>query len=192
MTLTKEIVQSAILRLGYTWYSDVTMIVGIRSALNVPNVFNDILCLFMPDGTERYYPITTEPGTTYLVKPINGKGCAVLKEGQYLNVWQLGFHQGKPDHKALRQCGMFTVYRDNDKDEIAEPIGIEDTGSGFGINCHGANKNIDTTKIGPWSAGCQVFSRWGHKEEMMGLLESWEAGRKGIKYHYTLINERDL
>jgi hypothetical protein len=206
MNFNKETVKAAILKKGYKWYDQEPMLVGIRSKLNVPNVFNDILCLFMPDGTEHFWNITTDPGTTYLVKPINPKGCAVLKEGQYLNVWYLGYHQGKADHRALRQCGTFTVFRDNDKDLLAEPVGTEDTGTNFGINCHGAAKNADTTKIGPWSAGCQVHQRWSNKERMIDVLcdyerknwivwkktTKWVFGSSGIKYHYTLLNETDL
>jgi hypothetical protein len=45
MSLTIDAVQAAVLKKGYIWYADRPNIVGVRSAMDVPNVFNDVLCL---------------------------------------------------------------------------------------------------------------------------------------------------
>lgn len=193
---------------GYKWFDDRPNIISIRSKMNVPNIFNDILLLsYQKANIEKYYSITTDPGTTYLAKPINDKGCFILKPGQYVNCWALGYHQSKTDHMALRQVGNMTGYRDNDKDNEFDMIpGTEETGYAFGVNCHGAVKNADTKQVGPWSAGCQVFMRWKEKEEFVSIIidfekknkslwkkiVEWVFGKSGITYSYTLLEEKDF
>jgi hypothetical protein len=192
MNLTVDAIKQVIQKKGYKWFNTELNIVGIRSSMNVPNVFNDILCVINePANIAKFYPITTDPGLTYLVSPLNPKGCFILKPGQYIDCWKSDFHQGKPDHRALRQCGTMTGYRDGDKDNVIEMIpGTEETGSGFGVNCHGAVKDADTKTVGPWSAGCQVHSRWSNKEEMMSLVDKYKPARN--RFTYTLIEEKDL
>lgn len=143
-------------------------------------------------GKERIkiYTITTDPGTYWLEHPLNTLGAAVLKPGQWINAWSLGFHQNKPDHEALVQTGKITVYRDNDKDAVAEASTKEDSGY-FGINIHGSNKLGTTMKIGKWSAGCQVFNEWAKKEELLTICKMFKAAR-GNKFTYTLLEENDF
>ncbi len=57
---------------------------------------------------------TTDPGLYYLNHPLSPLGTAILKEGQYINSYQLGLHQGK--YKALVESQTVTVIRDFDKD----------------------------------------------------------------------------
>lgn len=207
MNLSANKIKEVVLKKGYVWYEDRPNIIGIRSSMNVPNVFNDVMALIIPGKVEKYYPITTDPGTTYLIHPINPKGCFILKAGQHKDCWHLGYHQGKLDHRALRQCGIMTGHRDNDKDGIIEMVpGTEESGSGFGVNCHGATKDQDTKSVGPWSAGCQVHFRWSNKEEMINILCEWEKanksfwrkcvewvfGKSGVTYTYTLLDEKDF
>ena len=137
------------------------------------------------------YAITTDPGLYYQkVKLLSSKGCAVVKPGQYLNCYQLGFHK-KNDHKALVQTGgKITVYRDNDRDGIAENLGVEESGF-FGCNIHGAKKLTKTDKIGAYSAGCQVFEDWFQKEQFIGICEQFKT-TNGNKFTYTLLEEKDL
>jgi hypothetical protein len=192
MNLTAEKIKEVTQKKGYKWFNTELNIVGIRSSMNVPNVFNDVLCVILEkDSVAKFYPITTDPGLTYLVHPINPKGCFILKPGQYIDCWKSDFHQGKKDHRALRQCGPMTGYRDNDKDTIIEMLPqYEESGSAFGVNCHGAVKYADTKVVGPWSAGCQVHSRWSNKEEMMDLVDKYKPARN--RFTYTLIEEKDL
>lgn len=241
MQLNIDSLKAAIAKKGYKWF-DTMNIIGIRSTLQVPDVFNDLLCVVwkqkeMPanlstlnkqkwlnanlfygkdgdpldvDGklggnTEyalneyaknvgkermRTYAITTDPGTYYLQHPLSNLGTAVLKPGQYLDAWALGYHQSKEDHPALVQVSPITVYRDNDKDNVAESTKTEETGK-FGINIHGSNKNGVTSSIGKWSAGCQVFNEWNKKEEFLKICRSFEADLKK-RFTYTLLLEADL
>ena len=38
---------------------------------------------------------TTLPGLYWLENPMNSKGCAILKEGQYKGVYEIDLHNGK-------------------------------------------------------------------------------------------------
>ena len=207
MNLSASKIKEVYLKKGYSWDEKKPIIGGIRSSMNVPNVFNDVLFLIIPGKVEKYYTITTDPGTTYLKHPINPKGCFIMKPGQHKDCWSLGYHQHKADHKALRQVGNITGYRDNDKDaEFDMVTGTEETSAGNGVNCHGTKKGYVTKEVGPWSAGCQVFLVWMEKEEFINFLCEWEKANKsfwkkitdwvfgtsGIRYTYTLLEEKDF
>lgn len=185
-------------KLGNIWFESKPNIIGVRTALDVPNVFNDLLFIvYKENGVEKLYSaiITTDPGTAYQVKPLNPKGCAIMAPGQYIDAYKLGFHQGKKNHRALIQVGKVKVYRDNNKDGKLDmdPATID---NGYhGCNHHGVrieDKNKDVVElaksIGPWSAGCQVHERWSKKEEEMDIIASYGD----ILVSYTLIDEKDL
>jgi len=243
MQLTIDTLKRTVSKNRYKWFPDNLNIIGVRTSLQVPDIFNDFLCVVfkqpaMPSnysalnkqkwlnkwsfkgkdgkalaedgnagtntnfalaeynicaGKERMkiYVITTDPGLYYQnVRLLNEKGCAIIKPGQYLNCYQLGKHI-KSDHRALIQTGgKITVYRDNDRDGIAENLGVEETGF-FGCNIHGAKKLTKTAKIGAYSAGCQVFEDWFRKEEFISLCEEFKTAN-GNRFTYTLLNEADL
>lgn len=241
MKIEIQTIKDTLSKKGYKWDQNLNL-VGIRTTLQVPDVFNDLMCIIwkqpeMPkklkpkdmqlwlnanlyvgengkplliDGdiganTEfaiknykdtvgqeriRMYTITTDPGTYWLLHPINSKGAAVLKPGQWENCWAMGYHKNKHDHPALVQIANISVYRDGDKDVVAEKTNVIETGL-FGINIHGANKVGVTQKIGKFSAGCQVFQEWSKKEEFLSICKMFKDLRKN-KYTYTLIEEADL
>lgn len=193
MNLTIDILKSAIQKLNYKWFYDRPNIIGIRSTLNVPDVFNDLLCLvYFENGIEqlKIYPITTEPGVYYQKHLLNEKGCAVMQPGQYIDAYSLGLHQNKSTHKALIETGKINVLRDKDMNGIAGDSGTLDSGY-FGCNIHGANNNTTTEKIGPWSAGCQVHAVWSNKEEMISICEKFKELTHN-KFTYTLLTEKEL
>ncbi|MDB5243623.1 MAG: hypothetical protein JWP57_4248 [Spirosoma sp.] len=240
--LTPAQIRNSLAALGYSYSRTQPNLIGIRTALNVPNVFNDLLVavftqpaqpkglnlsdrqLFLNAfgyvgknglplkvdglagtntdyaqaayeasvGTERLkaWPMTTDPGAYYLEHPLAG-GCAVLKPGQYKGAYILGFHQSKPDHPALVQHGgPVTIYRDNDRDNLAEETSSQENGY-FGINIHRSQKEGATPVIANWSAGCQVFQRRDHHAQLLALCEQYRA-TSGNKFTYTLLREREL
>ena len=139
----------------------------------------------------KIYQNTTNPGVYWLNNPLSKLGTAVLKPNQWVDCWSLGFHQNKPDHRALVQTGKVTVYRDNNKDNYYQ-LNESATETGlFGINIHGSGKLAPSKQIGKWSAGCQVFSNWSNKEEVMDICDLFKS-KTGNKFTYTLINEKDL
>jgi len=165
--------------LGYKWES--FHIIGIRSKANVPNKFDDLICVV--NGNEvKAYSGTTNPGTYWLNNPMNVNGTAVLKCGQYVDTYVIGLHKGQ--YTALTQAKKVTVYRDNDRDSIAEEQGKEDTGL-FGINIHRANASAISQNIDKWSAGCQVLN---NSKDFKELIQACiQTGKK--YFTYTLIQE---
>ena len=165
--------------LGYQWPT--LHIVGVRSKANEKNKFDDHIYLFN-GPLMQIFTGTTNPGTHWLKNLLNPSGCAVVKPGQYVDSWKLGLHQGK--YRALVQAKPITVYRDNNKNDLAEEIGKEDTGM-FGINIHRANESAVSSIIDKWSAGCQVLN---NPDEFHKLLTACEMSGKSA-FTYTLLRE---
>lgn len=132
--------------------------------------------------------ITTNPGTPMLLKPMNPKGAAILKYGQYINMWRKGFHKGDKEHPALIQVNPCTVYRDNNKNDILDYNVPTETGM-FGINNHRQSKWKLINWIGLNSAGCQVhFNYKVYTDVFLYLID--EAIKEGTDlFTYTLISE---
>jgi hypothetical protein len=152
------------------------------------------LCEYNKVAGQEYlklYPITSNPGVYWLNYPMTKMGTAVLKPNQWIDCWSLGFHQSKSDHAALVQTGKVTVYRDENRDDNYQLDENRIQTGLFGINIHGSSKSGKSAQIGKWSAGCQVFSTWSHKEEVMSICNKFRDFVKN-KFTYTLINESDL
>lgn len=178
-TPTIEELKAKFTELGYKW--EPFHLIGIRSAANEPNKFDDLIGVV--NGNElKFFTCTTNPGTFWLNSPMNPKGAAVLKCGQYVDSWVMGLHKGK--YRALTQAKPITVWRDADKDSVAEEQGKEDTGI-FGINIHRANEAVASKNIDKWSAGCQVLNDPKQFKELLDLC----AESKKKYFTYTLLHE---
>jgi hypothetical protein len=132
-----------------------------------------------PDGAwhDLCFPCTVDPGRTYLRRPINVKGTAILAAGQYPGMWRRGSHKGRP---ALVQVGPCTVARDPDLDETIEP-GALDSGL-FGINFHDdAGAGADA------SAGCVVADR-RFVELVLGLVGEQSRNGHGDTVTVTVLD----
>lgn len=166
-------------------------IVGIRTKDMTSNRFNDWLTVFyISDGQWNFFPFpcTTDPGTYYRTDPINVKGTAIMKSGQYRGLWKVGKHKG---YKALQQKNPCTVYRDANLDAFLDTKGIkQDTGL-FGINCHRSNAGRASTRVDKWSAGCQVLQDPDHFVFLMALCDR-AAGKFGNSFTYTLLTHEDF
>lgn len=166
-------------KLNYKWLP--FHIVGIRSDDNSPDKFDDLIGLVEKDNLV-WFSGTTNPGTHWLKNLLNPKGAALLKPNQYLNTYKLDLHQGK--YTALCQRKPVTVYRDANKNGIAEESSVTDTGL-FGINIHRANPNAVSSIIDKWSAGCQVLN---DPIDFNFLIKRCkESGLK--EFTYTLLKE---
>jgi len=179
-------------------------LVGIRKDNPGTNAFDDLMAMFWKfegNWTLRLFPCTTDPGLKTLNTPVNPRGTAIVKEGHYPNLWNIGLHQGK--YKALKQINDITVYRDNNKDGVLDMThGTEQTGL-FGINCHRANSNGQSIQVGGWSAGCQVLQNQqinNPDNQMVKVFEfDYFMHLCELKYKiwndyfsYSLINEKDF
>ena len=189
---------AAMQRLGHSVYQhDKTPynlnIVGIRAAKPIVNKFNCLMTVFWKyEGNWNIYKMqmTSLPGLHWLENPMNTKGCAILKEGQYKSVYKVDKHNSKYDALCQR-LGDVTVYRDGDRDREYDLIkGTEMTGK-FGINLHRAHPNYELETVNKYSAGCQVIQDPDefeiHMEIAKKAAEVW-----GNSFTYTLINEKDL
>ena len=163
-------------------------ITGIRSPERVANAFDDRLCVTykLNDmwNTETF-EITTDPGSPYLLKPINNYGCAILAPGQWRGCYSIGKHRGQ--YLALVQSGKVKVFRDNDRDNILDmdPETIQE--GYFGINIHKRSGESDT--VNGASAGCQVF-RYEHEFNRMMYLAQKQVSERGWRtFTYTLLEE---
>jgi GH24 family phage-related lysozyme (muramidase) len=132
-----------------------------------PNQFNDLrLVIECVDGRPTLigrWEATTEPGSHYTNNPMNPRGAARIRFGQY-RAWQVGQHGQSNPHEALVQAAPLTVLRDANRD-FQRPGDKEDTGL-FGINQHWGY-DLPRNDIGEASAGCLVGrTREGHREFM--------------------------
>ena len=190
MKITIETLKAAFAKLNYKWFENEANVIGIRTNLQVPDVFNDFICVVWKNELLLITSCTTEPGTTYQKKLLNPKGCWVMMPAQMIDAYTIGLHQGKADHVCLKSSGKIFGLRDSDLDGIAGNSGVAAwaEGSGIGANIHGANKAGITKVVGQWSAGCQVINEWAKKELMISLLK--QSGQ--TKFTYTLLNEKDI
>lgn len=207
MNITPENLKQTIISLGYTWYEDRPNIIGVRTRIVIPDIFNDFLFIeWKENGISNYriYPITTEPGVYYQKHLLNNEGCAIIEPGQYQDAYAIGYHKGYdgkkinpttqnpyPVHRALILVGHIKVKRDKDLDGVAGDSGEIYDGTNTGCDIHGAIKDIITQRIGPWSAGCQVHAIWSNKEEMVNICEKFVELTHN-RFTYTLLKEEQL
>jgi len=168
---------------------------GFRANTEKPNSFDDELHVFTnvaktgkPNWAYLVFKITTDPGTYWLKNPMNPKGTAILKAGQYKDVYRIDKHRGKY-YALCQRNGKVTVVRDYDRDAVLDFYnGREQTGM-FGINIHRARKTGETYKIDRYSAGCQVFK---NANDFNFFMKMCEVHRKlyGNKFTYTLVDKR--
>ena len=155
------------------------MLVGVRSKFVKINEFDDKFYIVTPDKCVEFN-CTTDPGSDWLLKWMNPKGAAVLKQG----VWKFkfGLHNGK--YECLVQAEPVTVYRDTDRDEFPEEQGVEDTGY-HAIHIHRANSLAISKYISKYSAGCTVLPNPKDFEYLMK-----ECKATGLKeFSYYLLKE---
>ena len=192
---TAEQIVSAMKKKGYKVFSNPKghdlNIVGIRTSALDEEKFNDWITVFyIFDGVWNCFafPATTDPGTFYRKNPINVKGTAILKPGQYRSVYKIGKHRG---YKALQQQKTITVYRDSNRDANRDTMWSKEATGGFGINIHRANAHRPSTVVGKWSAGCQVIQDPDHFQFLLILCE---RGKKKFSnsFTYTLLEENDF
>lgn len=166
-------------------------IVGIRSSDRRASAFNDWLTVFYTfENVWNYFafPATTDPGLFYRKAPLNVKGTAVMKPGQYRGAYKIGKHRG---YKALQQKGKITVYRDSNKNSVIDTVGmIQETGY-YAVNIHRASAYRATTEVGKWSAGCQVLQDPDHFAFLLRLCDR-AVEKYPNSFTYTLLEEHDF
>jgi hypothetical protein len=168
-------------------------VIGLRnSKATSQDKFDDLLAYFTYDANGnlvgKVVAGTTDPSTYFLRSPINAKGAAILKSGQYKDAYQIGLHRGQ--YEALVQRKPVTVIRDDDRNALINYFAPTQTGL-YGINIHKSTKGKNNEDIiGADSAGCQVFRNIPDFMDMMRLAQT-SRKKYGNTFTYTLIDERD-
>ena len=192
MNVNRELIESVFRKLNYE-IADAN-IIGIRSAMDIPDVFNDLIILWIPAlNVFNVFEATTDPGLYYMQNPMNVKGTGILKSGQYKKCYRLGFHGTNKvtGHSALVQVNNVTVYRDVNRDAKKDFL-VTDTGL-FGCNIHTTCSTLCgvPVNIGKWSASCQVVrNNRKFQTDLINVLKSNFDLNK--LYNYTLLTEKEL
>ena len=166
-------------------------IVGVRNSSGAADVFDDTMnIMYKIDGSwvVDTYIITTEPGPRILRRPINEKGTAILVPNQYVGAYIIGTH--KTYTALIQRGGTVKVWRDNNRDSVADYTGDHDSGW-YGINIHKHAGPDDREHTGGVSAGCQVFQSSKDFEEFMSTCHD-SSEMYSNRFTYTLIDEEDL
>lgn len=164
-------------------------IFGIRSNIRKANLFDDtigILYKFNNKWTLFTAEGTTDAGNKSLVSPVNNKGCAILKAGQYIGAFKIGYHKGR--YEALIQNKELPVYRDNNYDTVLDFDEKTLENGMFGINIHHASNIGKSSLVENWSAGCQVIADITDWNDFMHIV-NLSGGRI---FSYTLFNEYEV
>jgi hypothetical protein len=168
-------------------------IIGVRANSVTPNSFDDSINIFYKTKEGKWifhsFAATTDPGTYWLKNPMQSKGTAMLKQGQYVGGYQIGLHRGK--YLALIQSREVTVIRDYNRDATLDFNNGREFKGYFGINIHRASINGTTKTVDRYSAGCQVYSNANDFATMMQLAERHRQ-LYGNSFTYTLIDDRAI
>jgi len=165
---------------------------GIRNRDAIhSDTFNDKLgVLYMKDWDWRIIIAdgTTDPGIDSRTNPVNKQGAAILPCGQYLRAFKLGKHKGQ--YNALVQNVPLPLYRDNNKDSKLDFVDLQEPAM-CGINFHRASAVKKSTKVGNWSAGCQVVADPNDFNKIMEVINK-SAEIYGSQFTYTLFSSDDI
>ena len=204
--LLKEVYKKAVEKAGYVFFEKGAYnvnIIGVRSSDKKAGKYDDNIAVIYKDRADEWvvdaYRVTTDPGAHYLKdksKWYGPNGVAVLMPGQYRGVYMIGPH-GSTKYEALVQRGATVrIARDGDLDDVVDADPGNVTEGWYGINIHASamrpyTEEKTASRVGPWSAGCQVFKNTLDFREFMKLIKT-SAKYHGDKFTYTLLEEKDL
>lgn len=190
-----KVIKDTVQKIGGIWFDTGAYnanIIGVRKDRTIAsNSFDDyILYIAKTEAGEwfyRKYECTTLPGLTQMVEPDHDSGVAILESNtQYRGAYKLGKHKGQYDALVQQGVGSVTIFRDNTKDSFIHLNPATKETGWFGINIHKAGN--DSTFVGDWSAGCQVFKRAADFDSFIKLCKK-SAAMWGNSFSYTLIDE---
>lgn len=133
---------------------------------------------------------TTDPGMYYHQNLLNEKGVAILPEGQHEKAFKLGKHQNR--YTALVQARPIKVYRDQNLDGIMNLDASTLDEGWHGIHHHRSLSDAEASKVGKFSAGCQVRLNPDEHDLFMNLFAHVEKEWGSNGQTYTLMNIADF
>ncbi len=151
-------------------------LIAVRSNEDSFNTFDDKFYLFKGEKFISVWDGTTNAGSD-LLHPDNPRGEAVLKSNEiYYNAWERRLHRGK----VLAYCQRLAlpIFRDNDRDKLAEEIGTPKNEI-VGINIHPSSYikgSVQARKfIDGWSLGCLVYDTRSEFDNFMDLTKGQQT-----------------
>lgn len=166
------------------------LIIGVQSTEDSFNLFDDKFYLFNGPDFMMVSTGTTNAGKTALKSfdQYDLTGAAVWQTDQWCpDVFEPGLHKQKM--RALRQVEPITYYRDNDKDNKAEQIGVPRREIIY-ANMHGVsydeNSELIKEEINGWSFACQVWNNMSKYWKMIDF--TWDLDKR---VDYALLREFD-
>jgi hypothetical protein len=183
-----EFINNLYLKYGIPTYD--LNIFGIRDeAKQNEDIWNDWIGYFIPNKEIHFYRGTTDPGIYWTINPMDPAGAAHLCLGYHKDIWKIDKHRG--EYTALCNkwlCRNVRVWRDKNKDTTYEKD-IDPIQSGiFGINLHRADALQLITKIGKYSAGCQVIR---NPESFNALIELSQKSNQR-RFSYFLFDKSQI
>ncbi|MFI5141857.1 MAG: hypothetical protein ACHQII_05830 [Bacteroidia bacterium] len=170
---------------NYMWSTN--NLIGVRTSDVYTNEFTDY-GVIVADNKLIAYPKSTKPGLTYLNRPDNAAGCACLKEGQYIGMWNfVDVYGGWTGDPYMQQVANCNVYREVNHGTSINRSATVNTGV-FGINFH-TWKNFNGNLVQNLSAGCQVMDENVLTGELLPYLQQ---SFKGAPVTYTLLHIDDF
>jgi len=170
---------------------------GIRSNDLTADTFNDLFFVVWKaagDWNMIQTPCTTDPGVYYRQNPLNVRGTAIMRPGQYRSAYQLGFHRGK--YRALTQAAPIEFWRVQpdfwqrlDAGEVSYIDMHEWDKAVIGANIHRASELRRSVRIGKWSAACQVIPDPDVFDLIISLAQRQVEHGHGTTFTYTLFTE---
>lgn len=195
MSVNLDVVKNEMDKDGFTWFNQPGKLnlVLVRNPEDrgkvSTNKFNDkiIVQVTKPNGENELhnFNITTDPGHTYLINPINKKwGTAVIAKGQYSQSYIIGHHRDNPNHKAFLQNRPVKVHRDNNRDLVVNLDNRTIDWENPGLNGHRGFAKKKTEFVDEFSAGCWVFDDANNLNTTLNIAEKfWRENNNG---NYTI------
>lgn len=167
-------------------------IIGRRTDNTRPNSFDDFIYIIYKNDNGDWEgwkaPATTDAGTYWLENPMQSKGTALLKAGQYVDTYKIDRHNGKY-FAVTQRLKPVIVIRDYNRNNVLDfNNGREESGM-FGINIHRADSTGTRKTVDKYSAGCQVFANADDFNKFMEMAYK-QKDLYGNQFTYTLIDER--
>jgi len=177
-------------KMGVPW-EEINMF-GIQNENKMnEDVINDWICI-ADNKTKIIYKFrgSTNPGIYYTNHLINSKlkGVAHIANGYHPKVYVVGFHKGK--YEAMVQRGAkIRIWRDVDKDFKKSTKDIVCKGW-FGTNIHKMSDWKVLTRIGRYSAGCQIIADPKEFRQFMSIVKAsnhYKRYRGAARFSYMIV-----
>lgn len=193
-------IQAAYRNKGYTIYSkpfDLN-IFGVRSATSESDKFDDILGVWFHDDKGKIvyhsFAATTDPGKSWLLKPMRSGGTAIMIPDQYKGLYKKGLHKG---YIALEQKSHAKYVRDNNKDTKLDFSLYRDVKNRHLVFSDNIKSNIHkagvfSKLVGNWSAACQVLQKEADFNLLMSFVDKQINAGIGNSFTYTLFESSDV